>query len=241
MSFRICEVTSSFICYVHIGYRLSHGWLDGVSAVRQHRCGRYRSAVAGGGNQIGASRNATDRAARAAFLIFNYGLVKNWKLVFQGQNQFPLANSGESASITGAGAFLKGVLREGNLQDASGSSIAVEFGPPPAGPSCGQWFRRELWHDPVASAGTRGRCTPTSSSPNSRASIASSVLWAASSRDPQSGTHGPVAEFFYQEERNPTAYRQQRTEEDSHIKTMNSIIAIAHTFDQSQGLAHIPH
>jgi len=65
----------------------------------------------------------------APFAIFNYGFVKNWEFVFQGQGQFALSNSDESASINGVGAFLKGVLREGSLQDANGPSIAVEFGP----------------------------------------------------------------------------------------------------------------
>src|SRR5258708_19854607 len=62
-------------------------------------------------------------------MIFNYGYAKNWEFVFQGQGQFPLTNSDESASINGVGAFLKHVLREGSLQDASGPSIAIEFGP----------------------------------------------------------------------------------------------------------------
>lgn len=65
----------------------------------------------------------------APFMIFNYGFAKNWELVLQGQGQFPLTNSDESASLNGVGAFLKHVLREGSLQDASGPSVAIEFGP----------------------------------------------------------------------------------------------------------------
>ena len=61
--------------------------------------------------------------------IVNYGFAKNWELVLQGLGQFPLSNSDESASLAGVGAFLKHVLREGSLQDASGPSIAIEFGP----------------------------------------------------------------------------------------------------------------
>jgi hypothetical protein len=75
----------------------------------------------------GVLRKNSDTSLIAPFMIFNYGFAKNWEFVFQGQ--FPLANSDESASINGVGAFLKGVLREGSLQDASGPSIAVEFGP----------------------------------------------------------------------------------------------------------------
>src|SRR5260370_28767960 len=63
------------------------------------------------------------------FMIFNYGFAKNWEFVFQGQGQIPLTNSDESASMNGVGAFLKGVLREGGRQDASGPTVAIEFGP----------------------------------------------------------------------------------------------------------------
>src|SRR6266852_131587 len=61
--------------------------------------------------------------------IINYGFARNWEFVLQGLGQFPLSNSDESASFVGVGAFLKHVLREGALQDASGPSIAIEFGP----------------------------------------------------------------------------------------------------------------
>jgi hypothetical protein len=65
----------------------------------------------------------------APFMIFNCGFAKNWELVLQGQGQFPLMNSDESASLNGVGVFLKHVLREGSLQEASGPSVAIEFGP----------------------------------------------------------------------------------------------------------------
>jgi hypothetical protein len=77
----------------------------------------------------GVLRESAQTSLIAPFVIFNYGFAKNWEFVFQGQGQFPLANSDESASINGVGAFLKHVLREGSLQDASGPSIAIEFGP----------------------------------------------------------------------------------------------------------------
>jgi hypothetical protein len=65
----------------------------------------------------------------APFMIFNLGLAKNWELVLQGLGQSPLTNSDEPVSLVGVGAFLKHVLREGSLQDASGPSVAIEFGP----------------------------------------------------------------------------------------------------------------
>jgi hypothetical protein len=77
----------------------------------------------------GALRQDSHTSLIAPFVIFNYGLEKNWEFVFQGQGQYPLDNPDESNSTNGVGAFLKGVLREGSLQDASGPSIAVEFGP----------------------------------------------------------------------------------------------------------------
>jgi hypothetical protein len=77
----------------------------------------------------GVLRQNSDTSLIAPFMIFNYGLAKNWEFVFQGQGQFPLTNSEDSASVNGVGAFLKHVLREGSLQDASGPSVAVEFGP----------------------------------------------------------------------------------------------------------------
>jgi hypothetical protein len=77
----------------------------------------------------GVLRQSARTSLIAPFTIFNYGFAKNWEFVFQGQGQFPLVNSDENASINGVGAFLKHVLREGSLQDASGPSIAIEFGP----------------------------------------------------------------------------------------------------------------
>src|SRR5207248_10136109 len=58
---------------------------------------------------------------------FNYGLTETWEAVLEGQIEHPLSPSGPS-SVTAAGAFLKGVLREGSLQDKSGVSVATEFG-----------------------------------------------------------------------------------------------------------------
>jgi hypothetical protein len=58
---------------------------------------------------------------------FNYGLSETWEAVLEGQIETPLSPSGPS-TLTAAGAFLKGVLREGSLQDKSGISVATEFG-----------------------------------------------------------------------------------------------------------------
>jgi hypothetical protein len=58
--------------------------------------------------------------------VFNYGFVSGWEAVVEGQVAHGL--SGGGASLVGSGAFLKGVLREGALQDKTGPSIATEFG-----------------------------------------------------------------------------------------------------------------
>src|SRR5262249_19405444 len=58
----------------------------------------------------------------------NFGLTKEWEAVLEGQFETPLSPSGPT-SLSANGAFLKGVLRPGSLQDKSGISIATEFGP----------------------------------------------------------------------------------------------------------------
>jgi hypothetical protein len=58
---------------------------------------------------------------------FNYGLTDTWEAVLEGQIQTPLSPTGPS-NLTAAGAFLKGVLRPGSLQDKTGPSVATEFG-----------------------------------------------------------------------------------------------------------------
>jgi hypothetical protein len=68
---------------------------------------------------------------------FNYGLTDTWEAVLEGQFENPLSPPGP-ANLTAAGAFLKGVLREGSLQKKDGPSIATEFGvllPDSRGPS----------------------------------------------------------------------------------------------------------
>jgi len=58
---------------------------------------------------------------------FNFGLTEGWEGVLEGLVQTPLSPSGPS-SLTAAGAFLKGVVRPGSLQDKAGPSVATEFG-----------------------------------------------------------------------------------------------------------------
>ena len=75
----------------------------------------------------GLLKDASGTALVAPAARFNYGFAENWEAVLEGQLQTPLSPSG-SSSLMAAGAFLKGVLREGSLQDKAGPSIATEFG-----------------------------------------------------------------------------------------------------------------
>ena len=62
--------------------------------------------------------------------VLNFGFVKNWELVLEGRGEHPLPPADDTRSrFVGDGLFFKGVLREGVLQDKSGPSVAVEFGP----------------------------------------------------------------------------------------------------------------
>lgn len=75
----------------------------------------------------GIQRTPDQKTLIAPAFVYNYGLVKNWELVLEGQLETPLSPSGTS-TFTEAGAFLKGVLRPGALQDQPGPSVATEFG-----------------------------------------------------------------------------------------------------------------
>jgi hypothetical protein len=61
--------------------------------------------------------------------VFNYGFAPGWEGVIEGRVAHALSGRGVSgASLIDAGAFLKGMLREGALQDKAGPSVATEFG-----------------------------------------------------------------------------------------------------------------
>lgn len=57
-------------------------------------------------------------------LVLNYGLARNWEVV--GELGLEVSPDWE---VTDPGLFLKGVLKEGILQEKSGVSIAMEAGP----------------------------------------------------------------------------------------------------------------
>src|SRR5215470_19167378 len=75
-------------------------------------------------------RRATDeRTVVAPAYVINYGFTKNWELVLEGRAEHPLSPAEDAQSrLVGDALFLKGVLREGVLQDKTGPSVATEFG-----------------------------------------------------------------------------------------------------------------
>jgi len=86
---------------------------------------------------VGVLKDASGKTLIGPAARFNYGYTENWEAVLEGQFENPLTPSGP-ASLTASGAFLKGVLREGSLQDKTGPSVATEFGvllPDSRGPS----------------------------------------------------------------------------------------------------------
>ena len=74
-------------------------------------------------------RTEAERTLIAPAYVINYGFAKNWELVVEGQAEHPLASAeNTNTTLVGNGVFLKGVLREGVLQDKTGPSVATEFG-----------------------------------------------------------------------------------------------------------------
>ncbi len=61
-------------------------------------------------------------------VVFNYGIGERWELVLQDRLAHELLPDSQGPNLIDNGVFLKGVLREGSLQDKSGPSIATEFG-----------------------------------------------------------------------------------------------------------------
>ena len=104
----------------------------------------------------GARKDESGTTLIAPATRFNYGFTDNWEAVLEGQLETPLSPSGPS-SLRAAGAFLKGVLREGSLQDKTGPSVATEFGvllPDSQGTRINS---ARVWPGSCHSAGTGGR------------------------------------------------------------------------------------
>jgi hypothetical protein len=73
-------------------------------------------------------RVAAERSLFAPDLRINYGFVPGWEASLEGKLTHGLTAGIPSTSLIESDALLKGVLREGSLQEKSGPGIATEFG-----------------------------------------------------------------------------------------------------------------
>jgi hypothetical protein len=76
----------------------------------------------------GYLREGSERTLIAPAARFNYGFAPGWEAVLEGQAAHGLSGDARRSSLVGNAASLKGVLREGSLQDKPGPSVATEFG-----------------------------------------------------------------------------------------------------------------
>jgi hypothetical protein len=80
---------------------------------------------------LGFVKEGPDKSLVAPSVIFNWGFADGWELVLEGRHFLQLGsnNSGESRFRVEDNALsLKGVLREGSLQEKTGVSVATELG-----------------------------------------------------------------------------------------------------------------
>jgi hypothetical protein len=73
-------------------------------------------------------RDGADRTLLAPNLRINYGFTPGWEASLEGDAAHGVTVGVPGASLIEAEALLKGVLREGSLQEKPGPSIATEFG-----------------------------------------------------------------------------------------------------------------
>jgi len=73
-------------------------------------------------------REGSERALFAPNIRLNYGFAPGWEAVLEGKLAHGLTDGASGTRLVGNGAFLKGILREGSLQEKPGPSVATEFG-----------------------------------------------------------------------------------------------------------------
>ena len=73
-------------------------------------------------------RVGAERALLAPDLRINFGLIAGWEAALEGKLTHGLTAGIPRTSLVESQALLKGVLREGTLQEKPGPSIATEFG-----------------------------------------------------------------------------------------------------------------
>jgi hypothetical protein len=81
--------------------------------------------------ELGLFSMSHDKGQNVIFipsLRINYGISKNWEIVGEFDLQVYKEGKDRDSELTEPALFLKGVLREGILQDQEGSSFVVEMG-----------------------------------------------------------------------------------------------------------------
>ena len=73
-------------------------------------------------------REGADRTLLAPDVKINYGFAPGWEAALEGEVAHGLTAGIPGTSLVEGQALLKGVLREGSLQEKPGPSIATEFG-----------------------------------------------------------------------------------------------------------------
>src|SRR6516225_341847 len=73
-------------------------------------------------------RAGAERSLFAPDLRINYGFILGWEAALEGKLTHGLTAGVLGTSLVESQALLKGVLREGSLQEKPGPSIATEFG-----------------------------------------------------------------------------------------------------------------
>jgi len=108
------------------------GWPDRAAAYRPFD-GTDASVADPGAFEIelgpaGLLREGSQRTLIAPAVVLNLGVAEGWEAVLQGRAETPLSPAPARTSLVGNGAFLKGVLRQGVLQEKPGPSVATELG-----------------------------------------------------------------------------------------------------------------
>jgi hypothetical protein len=80
---------------------------------------------------VGYLAEPRDQYLVAPNLVLNLGILHGWEAVLEGEHLILLGGAPGDARfrLVDTGFFLKGVLRDGSLQEATGPSVALEFGP----------------------------------------------------------------------------------------------------------------
>ncbi len=76
---------------------------------------------------IGYVKRGPEKTLVSPALVFSYGLTENWELVAEGRGNTALSGDARQTAFSDDQVSLKGILRQGSLQEQSGPSVAVEI------------------------------------------------------------------------------------------------------------------